>query len=78
MPPGFGATAAEWNDFRSKKLLRILPADEGFSAWTQGKRVFFEGIKAAVRDYFDTQEDKSGVAMLQAVESSFPLILEEI
>lgn len=71
-----GATAAEWDDFRSKKLLRVLPGDVGFVNWTQAKLSFFEDIKAAVREYFDTQEGEDTAVFVQDVESSFPLVLE--
>lgn len=79
VPPGRAAGAAEWDYFRSKKLLRVIPGDEGFTAWTQDKLAFYASIKAAAREYFAIEEDNvDDNLVMEEVESSFPLVLEEI
>lgn len=55
LPPGPDAMPDAWTDFRSKKLLRLLPGDDGFVAWCQAKLAFIDTISMAVRvvqDFF--------------------------
>lgn len=39
-----------WADFRSKKLLRLLPGDDGFVTWCQAKLAFVDNVSLAVRE----------------------------
>ncbi|KAG2019245.1 hypothetical protein GB937_005158 [Aspergillus fischeri] len=44
LPPAQNASAEAWAEFHLKKLLRMLPGDEGFIAWLQAKASFLERI----------------------------------
>jgi len=69
-PPSLGSGANQWEDYWFKTLLRILPGDEGYVAWTQAKLAFLEGIKASVpKRELDDEED---------IFDSFPLVLPKI
>lgn len=50
-----------WAEFRSKKLLRLLPGDDGFVTWCQAKLAFIDSVSLVVRDaqelYIDDHED---------------------
>lgn len=73
-----GASAEEWEDFRYKKLLHVLPGDPGYVAWTHGKLAFFANIKAAIQECFITQGPEVPGLMVEDMETSFPLLLETL
>lgn len=50
MPPGPDALPSAWLAFRSQKLLRLLPGDEGYVAWCQAKLAFLGSVSVAVRE----------------------------
>lgn len=39
-----------WAEFRARKLLRLLPGDAGFVAWSQAKIAFVDIISLVVRE----------------------------
>lgn len=54
LPPDSSASPQEWLEFRSKKLLRLLPGDEGFIVWCQAKQSFSASVSTVIREAQDS------------------------
>ncbi|EAW21068.1 uncharacterized protein NFIA_062290 [Aspergillus fischeri NRRL 181] len=94
LPPAQNASAEAWAEFRSKKLLRTLPGDEGFVAWLQAKASFLERIVVVAREWGDAIDEVEGADgdgdsdgnsreasadyFERILRGDFPLELEEI
>ncbi|OKP11124.1 hypothetical protein PENSUB_3367 [Penicillium subrubescens] len=69
----------------SKRLLRLLPGDEGYITWTLGKRAFSDGVSQVVREAQDDRDSDNdsnvsigGDELEERTMIDFPLPLEEI
>lgn len=75
--PGPAANRDAWKEFRASKLLRLLPGDEGFVVWAQGKLAFWEMIRDRIQVYWHGFDPVYAAQMLGELEESFPVVLEE-
>lgn len=87
VPPARGAGPSAWKEFRSQKLLRLTPGDDGFVSWAQGKLAFVGRISTVVCDAQQVVADAAAAAgdedmepdeLLEDLMSDFPFELEDI